>query len=163
MSTDVGFIFSLCAGVLIGLRIFYRLLDEWREARQEENELVNQQLKRQMERICWEQRYKSEFEKLNKECDRLKQEISDQQVFEAALRAAEKKKWDAEHKIPMTDFADCTNNFTTWEPKDGMLLEYHGKLIAYHRDKGWTVLEVDPKKLSRDEIIKDLWYGTGGK
>ena len=112
---NAGFIFSLCAGVLIGLQIF-----NWR---------------RQLKRICWEQQYKSELEK--------------------ARRAKQK----------MTDFIDVTSNFIApgSEPKDGTLLEYHGKLMTYKSGIGWTVLETEPEKFSKKEIIKDLWYGTGGK
>lgn len=134
MSTDAGFIFSLCAGVLIGLQTFNWLCDKKREARQEENELVNQQLKRQMERICWEQRYKSELEK--------------------ARRTKQK----------MTDFVDYTSNFIApgSEPKDGTLLDYYGKLFTYKAGIGWTALETEPEKFYK-KAMKDLWYGTGGK
>lgn len=135
MSTDVGFIFSLCAGVLIGLQTFNWLLDERREELEEENERINQQLKRQMEKICREQRYKSELEK--------------------ARRTKQK----------MTDSIDVTSNFIApgSEPKDGTLLDYHGKLFAYKSGIGWTALETKSEKFSKKEIIKDLWYGTGGK
>lgn len=131
---DAGFIFSLCAGVLIGLQIFNWLLDERREAQQEENEQINQQLKRQMDRIIREQRYKSEPEK--------------------ARRTKQK----------MTDSIDVTSNFIApgSEPKDGTLLEYHGKLMTYKSGIGWTVLETEPEKFSK-KVMKDLWYGTGGK
>lgn len=128
MGTDVGFIFSLSAGILIGLQTFNWLLDEWREEQQEENERINQQLKRQMERICRERRYKSELEK--------------------ARRTKQK----------MTDFIS-----TGSEPKDGTLLDYYGKLFTYKSGIGWTALETKSEKFSKKEIIKDLWYGTGGK
>lgn len=134
MSTDAGFIFSLCAGVLIGLQVCAWLYKKKKEAEQEENERINQQLEHQMAKIAWEQWYKSELE----ETRRTKQK--------------------------MTDFIDHMGNFIApgSEPKDGTLLEYHGKLFTYKSGIGWTVLETESEKLSK-KMIKDLWYGTGGK
>ena len=134
MSTDIGYMLSVFVGIFIGIRIFNWLCDERREELEEENERINQQLMRQMNRILREQQYKSELEKARKA------------------------------KQKMTDFIDCTSNFIAKdsEPKDGTLLEYHGKLLTYKSDIGWIVLETESEKFYK-KAMKDLWYGTGGK
>ena len=125
MGTDAGFIFSLCAGILVGLRLF-----------------------------VWLQNRKTKSLVTEEKSDHWQQMLYDPLTY--AIRQEEKPSFLNFLKKRGYDPTGLERGiFVINRGRPFVYLD--NKVIEVQKEKSQNV-----RKLNKDQMLYDLWYGTGG-